>query len=658
MIHDYRELLTAPARGPMLPAAILARLAELEAGYPEIAGASAADAVAAVRSGVARCLGLETIPRPDRIAWQVLGELPGDGYTIEKGVFEAVPGLTVPAHVYRPSAPGPHPGVVHSLGHWMENARLEPDLQRFNVRLARAGIAVLCYDPIGQGERRVGWHQHGQLAPLLVGFTSLGVMVAETLAALDLLAARDDVDHDRLGLAGASGGGLVSTFAAALDARVSAAAICCILNTHLGQVRDAAFGTGWDGWVDLCNQIPGLAATASMGMVLAAASPGRVTVVHAVDDPPFPIEGARAVVREAARAYDALGAAGRVRLVEVAGGHGLHPAMRDAAAAALAEAFGLPAPGPEGVVALLESAYAVTHDVARADRAAAQTHVRHPRRLPGESLPASIDTNHVIVEHARARAAALRRGRAPSAADLTAFLGAVVAPRGVRGVVTNHCVLADGFGQRLTLAVAAGITLDAVFLLPPGWEDEAPGVLVAIDERGKGHALASAGAASARARGWAVLAPDLRGTGESAAGEFELATAAWLLDRDLLATRVDDVLAAVQWLSERYSTGQQINARRIAVWGPGAFGLVALLAAVVDDRIAGAASGPFAESLEELLTDSPAITPMAFPFGALETFDLADLPRLADPRPLHVVGRGGDEAAIVGGLLDMLEATA
>jgi alpha-beta hydrolase superfamily lysophospholipase len=154
-----------------------------------------------------------------------------------------------------------------------------------------------------------------------------------------------------------------------------------------------------------------------------------------------------------------------------------------------------------------------------------------------------------------------------------------------------------------------------------------------------------------------VLAPDLRGTGESAAGEFELATAAWLLDRDLLASRVDDVLALVQWLSERYSTGQQINARHIAVWGSEAFGLVALLAAVLDERIAGAASGPFAESLEELLAASPAITPMAFPFGALETFDLADLARLGRPRPLRVVGPKADGAAVVGGLLDALEAS-
>lgn len=659
MNHDYHELLSPPQRAHMLPEQILARLGELEAGYPDISGVRDPQGIVAqARSGVAACLGLAAIPRADAIEWHVLEELPADGYTIENGVFEAVPGLIVPAHVYRPSGPGPHPGVAHSLGHWMENARLEPDVQRYNVRLARAGMLVLAYDALGQGERRIGWHQHGQLAPLLVGFTSLGVMVTETLAALDLLAARDDVDPGRLGVTGASGGGFVSTFVAALDARVAAAAICCILNTHAGQVRDAALGTGWDGWVDLCNQVPRLAATASMGLVLGAAAPSRVTVVHAIDDPPFPIAGARAVVREAESVYTALGAGGGADLVEVSGGHGLHANMRDAAASALAGALRLPAPGAEAPVTLLEAPYAVTHDVARADPSLAQTHVRHAARLPGESLAASIDTNSVIVGIARARAAQLRRGREPSLAQLAASFEPRVAPEGVRGVVTNHMVLDSGFGQRVALEVAAGVTLDAVFLLPSEWTDETPGVLIALDERGKAGALASAGVASARARGWAVLAPDLRGTGESSAGEFELATAAWLLDRDLLANRVDDVLAAVQWLSERYSTGQQINARRIALWGPEAFGLVALLAAVLDERVAGAASGPFVESLEDLLVESPAITPMAFPYAALETFDLADLARLGRPRQLRVVGRAADPAAVVGGLLDALEASA
>ena len=181
-----------------------------------------------------------------------------------------------------------------------------------------------------------------------------------------------------------------------------------------------------------------------------------------------------------------------------------------------------------------------------------------------------------------------------------------------------------------------------MLLLPDRWGDDLPGVLVIVDEGGKAVALEGAAAAVAQERGWAVLAVDLRGTGESATSEFELATASWLLDRDLLAERVDDLRAAVGWLSERYSTGQQLDKGRIAVHGAGAFGLVASLAAALDARIAGATSGPFATTLEELLVVSPRITPMAFPFRALETWDLPDLVRLAAPRPLRTGGaRGG-----------------
>jgi hypothetical protein len=125
-----------------------------------------------------------------------------------------------------------------------------------------------------------------------------------------------------------------------------------------------------------------------------------------------------------------------------------------------------------------------------------------------------------------------------------------------------------------------------------------------------------------------------------------------MLDRDLLASRIDDALAVVEWLSQRYSTGQQVDKTRIVLWGSRAFGLVALLAAVLDERIAGAAGGPFAESLEELLAESLPITPMAYSFAALAAFDLDDLARLGKPRPLRVVGGSSDAAATVGALLD------
>ena len=183
---------------------------------------------------------------------------------------------------------------------------------------------------------------------------------------------------------GASGGGFVSTFAAAVDRRIAAAAICCILNTHLGQVRDAAFGTGWDGWVDLCNQVPRLAATASMGLVLGCAAPGRVTVVHAIDDPPFPIAGARAVVR---RGRGRLRGARRARPRRPGRGLGRpRPARCDARCrrSALASAFGLPAPAAEapvraaGVALRRDARRRARRGVARADARA-----RRPPGCPG-----------------------------------------------------------------------------------------------------------------------------------------------------------------------------------------------------------------------------------------------------------------------------------
>ena len=656
MSRRLAELLTAPPRGGTLPRYVLERAIELERAAPDLtaAGADAPAVLQRVREGVAACLGLAQIPRTDGPGWRSRTVVPGDGYSVEVGLYETVPGLAVPAHVYRPDGEGPFPGVVHAPGHWMENARLEPDVQRFNIRLARAGLLVLCFDPVGQGERRNGWHEHGQLAPVLAGFTTLGVMVAETMSALDVLAARPDVDAGRLGVTGASGGGFVSTFVAAIDPRVSAAAICCILNTHVGQLRDAAFGTGWDGWIDLCNQVPRLAATAPMGLVVGAAAPARVTVVHAVDDPPFPVEGVRAVVAQAATAYAAVGVPEHLALVEVVGGHGLHPAMRAAAADGLARALGGSDPGLETPAALLEHPYLVTHDVSRAAPELAQSQIRDERRLAGESLPRNEDTNPVLVELARSVAAGLRDRPRPDRAAVAAALGLDTTPGAVRAHVSNHLTLDVGSAQRL--AIESGeVTLDAVMLLPERFEDGAAGVLVAVDEGGKGVALDSPAVAAARARGWAVLAVDLSGTGESAASEFELATACWMLDGDLLALRVRDLRLAVEWLSVRYSTGQQIDKSRIAVWGSEAFGLVALVAAAIDPAIAGVACGPFAESLEELLVLDARTTPMAYPFAALATYDLDDLVRLVHPRPARLAPASGAPARLVEALLAELE---
>jgi cephalosporin-C deacetylase-like acetyl esterase len=639
------ELLTAPPRAGMVPAFVLARAEEL-ATRSDAQSRSFSPALRdALRSRLRDALGLDRIPRSDRC--ELVGSIGRDGYVIQKLVFEATPGLPVPAHLYLPDGPGPHPAVVHAPGHWMENAKLEPDLQRLNAHLAGNGVAVLCYDTLGQGERRVGWHQHGQLAPLLVGFTSLGLMVRDSLGALDLLERRDDVDATRLGMTGTSGGGYSTIFAAALDERIAAAAIACIVDTHHGSMRDAAFGTGWDGWIDLCNQLPGLCAAGTMGEILACAAPRSLGIVHALSDPSFPVAGAREVAAEVAALYAARGVPDAFSFAEVEGAHGLHPAVRGALSGFLLTRLGMEA-APEREVELLDAPFEITHEVARAQRPVQR---REGASTAGACLAEPVDSNTPVVEIARRLAAELRLRRAPlSVAALADALGPFPARGDLRPTVTNHLNVPGGFAQRLAVVSEPGIALDALVLLPEEWSDAFPGVFVMLDEGGKAQALATPEVACARASGWAVVLPDLRGTGESAVSEFEAATAAWMLDRDLLNQRVFDVLRVVDYLSERYSSSQQIDKGRIVVWGGEAFGLVALLAAALDARIAGAGATGLG-SLEELLRESSTVTPMAYRHGLLERLDLGDLVQLIRPRPSAVGVAASEAPGAVGEIL-------
>lgn len=634
------ELLTAPPRAGMVPAFILARADGLAARAGDPSQSASRDARDALRRRLRDALGLDRIPRADTC--ELRGRIERDGFVVEKLVFEATPGLPVPAHLYLPQGRGPHPAVVHPPGHWMENAKLEPNIQRLNAHLARNGIAVLCYDTLGQGERRIGWHQHGQLAPLLVGFTSLGLMVRDSLGALDLLERRDDVDATRLAMTGTSGGGYSTIFAAALDARITAAAIACIVNTHAGGMRDAALGTGWDGWIDLCNQVPGLCAAGTMGEILACAAPRSLQIVHAQSDPPFPVRGAREVADEVSGLYAANGCPEAFSYVEVPGGHGLHPAVRGAISSFLVPRLCGVMPSSERDGALLDAPWEVTHGDARAERPQRRS---EDASTAGWCLPEPVDSNAPVVELARGRAQELRERRpALDAGTLASALGPFP-PRGdLRPTVTNHLTVPGGFAQRLTLTPEPGIALDALMLLPEEWSDAFPPVFVMLDEGGKTQALATAEVDRARERGWAVLLPDLRGTGESAVSEFEAATAAWMLDRDLLNQRVWDVLRAVDHLSERYSSSQQIDKGRIVVWGGDAFGLVALLAAALDPRIAGAGATGLG-SLEELLVLDSSVTPMAYRHGLLELLDLGDLVQLIRPRPA-VAGIAAPDARV------------
>lgn len=631
-MHDLSEVMSQPPRGGELPAFILQQ-AQVHADQRD-RGAStiASQEKAELREQLSHSLGLHRLPRSE-LSLRVLDTIEREDFTVQKLVFESTPGLPVPAHLYVPKGAGPHPAAVHVPGHWMENAKLEPDIQRLNIQLVQNGVVTLCYDPLGQGERRVGWHQHGQLAPLLVGFTSMAIMVRDSMAALDVLERQESVARAQLGMLGASGGGFSTIFTAALDERIAAAAIGCIVNSHVGQLRDAAFGTGWDSWVDLCNQVPRLCLVGSMAEILSATLPRDLLVANADQDPAIPVSSVEEVAAELRSISRDQGAEDRFEFSIVPGGHGLHPAMRETIVTfAIRKLAGRPAHPLIETEQLLAQEWEVVHN-----RATARTPQSMQRqRSDGSCWDAPADSNAPVVALARDMALTCRERRSvASASDVRTYFGPFPQKPAQRPYVSLHVATATGYAQRLRIPIEEGIDIDAVLILPRNWTDDLPPVFVMLDEGGKTGALHSPEVEIARSQGYALLLPDLRGTGEMRTSEFEIASGAWMLGRDLLNQRLCDTLGVIDFLSDRYSTGAQIDKGRIVLWGNGAFGILAAIAAAIDDRVAAVGIGEI-ESMEELLVCNSDVTPMAYRYGVLQFTDLPELAELVKPRRAFV----------------------
>jgi dienelactone hydrolase len=194
----------------------------------------------------------------------------------------------------------------------------------------------------------------------------------------------------------------------------------------------------------------------------------------------------------------------------------------------------------------------------------------------------------------------------------------------------------------IVLTPEAGLPLPAL-LRSGAAKGKAPAcVLLHLD--GKGEALKHPLAAALVDKGWSVLAPDLRGTGETkpekdaigGAPDHNSAEHALWLGRPLLGQWVFDVQCLLDWLAIQ----PNLDKRRFAVVGVGQAGLVALCAAgLLEDRVASAAS---IGGLSTLITDTAYAPGTHIGLLAPSLLRWADIPQLAAlaaPRRL-IVGDG------------------
>jgi dienelactone hydrolase len=535
---------------------------DLEAAVPEL------------RRRLRASLGLDLLPKPEPKNLRKVGELARDGYRIEKLVYETLPGVEVPAHLYRPEAGGDkRPAVLFVPGHWYADSKTKADFQAFAITLARRGFAVLTYDPFGQGERGVSVRDHRRTELLAAGVAQEAIVAFESLCAFQLLLDRPDVDPRRIGMTGASGGGFNSWIVPALEPRIAVTVPVVGTSNFLEQLR-AVRAVDWFAAKEHCHFIPGLLRYANNHELLACVAPRPVLIISAQNDIGFPVPGQRDVANYGESLYAALGAAGGVGYFEDdREGHGYQKRKREAAYGWFLRWLkneGDGSPVEEPVV-----------------------------QVPAWDLPElrcfPPGENRAAGPGLARLAKAVRPERASEtgivAARLASILGVGLpvpipdAPDLVREETRlSFRPLADSGARavaRVSWRTPDGVAVPAVLLRPSG---EARGILLAVADEGKESLLAHPAVRRAFDAGWAVVLADLRGTGELAVSKPGWVYAmSLLLGENFVGRQALDLIAGARALSAEAG----LRGKPLGVLSRGTFAsMAALYAVTLEPKIA------------------------------------------------------------------------
>jgi len=257
-------------------------------------------------------------------------------YRIEGVLYESRPGFPVTANLYIPNqGEGPFPGVLAPCGH-SGDAKASEIYQICWINLARRGFVVLSFDPIGQGERMSfldaegkvrfwGTTEHTMLGveSLLLGYSFAREIIWDGIRSLDYLLSRPEVDPTRIGCTGNSGGGTQTSYLMAVDRRITCAAPSCFLTS-----LERLFNT--EGPQDAeQNFIGQVARGIDHADFVEACLPHPVLICCASDDF-FDIDGAWETFREAKNFFGRYGVPERVDIVEAPDKHGFTAPRRTA----------------------------------------------------------------------------------------------------------------------------------------------------------------------------------------------------------------------------------------------------------------------------------------------------------------------------------------
>jgi dienelactone hydrolase len=164
----------------------------------------------------------EWVNAPPR--FEETGTVAGKGYRMRKLRYEIVPGFYGAAILYEPeNLQGKVPAIVNVNGHVGSPGKAVEYKQKRCIHFARQGMLALNLEWFAFGELKDEENGHWFGAHLdLVGTHHLGLFYLAMRKGLDYLYEHANVDRNRIGVTGLSGGGWQTIVLSALDERVKA----------------------------------------------------------------------------------------------------------------------------------------------------------------------------------------------------------------------------------------------------------------------------------------------------------------------------------------------------------------------------------------------------------------------------------------------------
>jgi hypothetical protein len=543
------------------------------------------------------------------LAARVTNTIVEDGFKIETVIFDSEANQPITADLFIPVGSGKHPAVILSPGHGPNG---KTSNYAWGASFARNGFVALSWDIVGEGERReyfdpvtgqsraerpTGDHSVAGYQSLVTGLPIATRFIRDAMRGIDFLVSRAEVDPDRIGAFGCSGGGTVTAYLGAVDSRVKAVGSACFVTDY--QHLLATIGPQ-DGEQSIPDYI-------SSGLDLAdwveLAAPKPYAVISTTEDM-FPFAGATNAVNEAKRFWAIEGAGDRFQWFTGPGPHGAIAPMGDKIISFFRTA--LKADGPPQPFARANPAFPEQLDATSTGQVSTA--------MPNAATMATL---------AAARAEAVAPKVAPDAATIGAAIRRLA-------VVSDTPVATSVVDDTLRIDAAAG-PISATILKPQGAAGR--GVLILADDR---FAMARAKAMSAAGAEVVLLPPrGASGTEEIKASivgdENLLGLRAMLVGKTLTGLRLDDALGALAWLHANVGGP-------ISIEGSGKTGPIALQAGLLDAKVASVRIEASQISIRAAV-DLPMqrdLPPIAVP-GMLTAYDLPDVIAALAPRPVEIL---------------------